>query len=181
MGQTKRIYPILLSVPKNPKQYRVKNCPLTKRLAITHIPFGIYLAPITNDILIKSALENGGQGTAQEHLCTLANVPLQKWMHLAVSLNTRALDVYLDGKLVRTCMLEGVAASNTNSNLRITPNGGFDGYTGSIKYIPDRINPQQAYELYKKGPGGSALGGLNKYKVRVALMEDGDEKQSFEL
>ena len=102
-------------------------------------------------------------------------------MHLAVSLNTRALDVYLDGKLVRTCMLEGVAASNTNSNLRITPNGGFDGYTGSIKYIPDRINPQQAYELYKKGPGGSALGGLNKYKVRVALMEDGDEKQSFEL
>tara|TARA_S200000501_G_C20778302_1_gene723799 strand:- start:597 stop:1364 length:768 start_codon:yes stop_codon:yes gene_type:complete len=142
---------------------------------------GIYLAPITNDILIKSALENGGQGTAQEHLCTLANIPLQKWMHLAVSLNTRALDVYLDGKLVRTCMLEGVAASNTNSNLRITPNGGFDGYTGSIKYIPDRINPQQAYELYKKGPGGSALGGLNKYKVRVALMEDGDEKQSFEL
>lgn len=142
---------------------------------------GIYLAPITNDIIIKSALENGGEGTQQEHLCTLANVPLQKWMHLVVSLNTRALDVYLDGKLVRTCMLEGVAASNTNSNLRITANGGFDGYTGSIKYIPDRVNPQQAYELYKQGPGGSALGGLNKYKVRVALMEDGDEKQSFEL
>ena len=78
-------------------------------------------------------------------------------------------------------MLEGVAASNTNSNLSITPNGGFDGYTGTVKYIPDRINPQQAYDLYKQGPGGSSMGGLNKYKVRIALLEDGETTDSFEL
>lgn len=142
---------------------------------------GIYLAAMANDIIIKSALENGGTGAVNEHRCTLANIPLQKWIHIAVSLNTRALDVYLDGKLVRTCMLEGVAASNTNSNLTITPNGGFDGYTGTVKYIPDRINPQQAYDLYKQGPGGSSMGGLNKYKVRVALLEDGETTNSFEL
>ena len=123
----------------------------------------------------------GANGASPTHTCNIDNVPLQKWVNLIVSLNGRSLDVYLDGKLVRTCLLEGVAASNKNSDLKITPNGGFDGFTSRIKYVPDRINPQQAYELYKKGPGGSALGGLNKYKVRVALMEDGDEKQSFEL
>ena len=99
-----------------------------------------------------------------------------------MSLNTRALDVYLDGKLVRTCLLEGVAKSNTNSNLLITPNGGFDGFTSNIKYIPDRVNPQQAYDLYKEGPGsGGALGGLNKYKVRVSLLEDNNETSSWEI
>lgn len=142
---------------------------------------GVYLAPITNDILIKSALENGDSGVAQDHLCTLANIPLQKWVHLVVSLNTRALDVYLDGKLVRTCLLEGVAASNLNSNLNITGNGGFDGFTSKIKYVPDRINPQQAYNLYKEGPGGDGMLGANKYKVRVALMEDNQETSAFEL
>ena len=142
---------------------------------------GIYLAPITNDILIKSSLEDGNTDSGQEHLCTLANIPLQKWVHLVVSLNTRALDVYLDGKLVRTCLLEGVAASNKNSDLKITPNGGFDGFTSRIKYVPDRINPQQAYDLYKQGPGGDGMLGANKYKVRVALMEDNQETSSFEI
>ncbi len=140
---------------------------------------GIYLASITNDIIIKSALEGTGSGI---HTCNLANIPLQKWVHVVVSLNTRALDVYLDGKLVRTCLLEGVAKSNNNSNLLITPNGGFDGFTSNIKYIPDRINPQQAYDLYKEGPGsGGVLGGANKYKVRVALLEDNNETSSWEI
>ena len=140
---------------------------------------GIYLASITNDIIIKSALEGKGSGI---HTCNLANIPLQKWVHVVVSLNTRALDVYLDGKLVRTCLLEGVAKSNTNSNLLITPNGGFDGFTSNIKYIPDRVNPQQAYDLYKEGHGsGGALGGLNKYKVRVSLLEDNNETSSWEI
>ena len=59
---------------------------------------------------------------------------------------------------------------------------GFDGFTSNIKYIPDRINPQQAYDLYKEGPGsGGVLGGANKYKVRVALLEDNNETSSWEI
>ena len=43
--------------------------------------------------------------------------------------------------------------------------------TSRIKYVPDRINPQQAYDLYKQGSCGDGMLGA-KYKVRVALMED---------
>jgi len=67
------------------------------------------------------------------------------------------------------------------SKQNITGNGGFDGFTSKIKYVPDRINPQQAYNLYKEGPGGDGILGANKYKVRVALMEDNQETSSFEL
>ena len=38
--------------------------------------------------------------------CTVTNIPLQKWTHIAVTTNNRALDTYIDGKLVRSNILD---------------------------------------------------------------------------
>ena len=46
------------------------------------------------------------------HTCNISNVPIQKWVNLLVSVYGRTLDVYLDGKLVKTCVLPGVAKIN---------------------------------------------------------------------
>jgi hypothetical protein len=48
------------------------------------------------------------------HTCTVGNVPIQKWVNLIVSVYGRTMDVYIDGKLVRTCLLPGVANVNNN-------------------------------------------------------------------
>ena len=53
------------------------------------------------------------------------NVPLQKWVNLIISLYGRTLDVYIDGKLVRTCVLPGVAQVNPDADILVTPMGGF--------------------------------------------------------
>ena len=42
------------------------------------------------------------------HTCDINNIPLQKWVNIIISLYGRSLDVYIDGKLVRTCVLPGV-------------------------------------------------------------------------
>lgn len=43
------------------------------------------------------------------HMCMINNFPLQRWVNLIVSLNNRTMDVYLNGKLVRTCILPAPA------------------------------------------------------------------------
>ena len=44
------------------------------------------------------------------------------------------------------------------------------------------MNPQQAYNIYKKGYGGGGLGGMmDKYKVKVSYLVDNKEKSSFEI
>ena len=43
------------------------------------------------------------------HTCNIPNVPLQRWVNLIISVYGRSLDVYIDGKLVRTCVLENSA------------------------------------------------------------------------
>ena len=116
------------------------------------------------------------------HQCNIANIPLQKWVNLIVSLYGRTLDLYLDGKLVRTCVLPGVAKVNPDTNILVTPAGGFNGWTTNFQYWPSASNPQEAYNIYKGGFGGSTLGNIfNKFRIKVSFLNDNQERSSFEI
>ena len=126
----------------------------------------------------------GSDGSMPTHTCNVENVPIQKWVNLIVSLNGRSLDVYLDGKLVRTCVLPGVAMVDKDADIYLTPTptGGFDGFTSKFQYIPNPVNPQEAYNIYKAGYGGGGLGStMNKYKVKVSYLVGNKEKSSFQI
>ena len=42
-------------------------------------------------------------------------------------------------------------------------------------------NPQEAYNIYKSGKGGSIGNIFNKYRIKVAFLDDNVEKGSFEI
>jgi len=115
------------------------------------------------------------------HTCNVSNVPLQKWVNLIISAYGRSLDVYIDGKLVRTCVLPGVAKVDPSTDVFITPNGGFSGWTSVFQYWPQSCDPQKAWNIYKKGYGGSMLGNLGKYSIKVSVMEGDTEESSFQI
>ena len=124
----------------------------------------------------------GMSGNIMTHQCVVKNFPLQKWVNLLISVYGRTLDVYIDGKLVRTCILPGVAKVNPASNIVVTPNGGFNGWTSNFKYWANSTNPQEAYNIYKQGYGGSLFGNFfNKYKIKFAFMTDNKEVSSIEI
>lgn len=145
--------------------------------------FGIVLGGMQNDLNI--AVETYPSETSTEgsqHTCNVQNIPLQKWVHCLVSVYGKSLDVYIDGKLVRTCVLPGIAKVDTSKDVFITPLGGFSGYTSNFQFFPNATNPQEAYNIYKKGFGGSALGNLfNKYRIKIVFLEDNQEQGSFEI
>jgi len=117
------------------------------------------------------------------NICGIESVPIQKWTNFIMTLNNRALDLYLDGKLVKTCVLPGVPKLNPSSNIDVCPQGGFSGFISNFSYIANAVNPSQAYDIYKQGyGGGSALGNFfNKYRVKIAFVEENKEVNSFEL
>ena len=139
-----------------------------------------------NDVTISvSCYPKQASGTAPTsngvrpniHKCKVQNVPLQRWVNIIISLYGRTLDVYIDGKLVRTCLLPGVAKISQTAPVIITPNGGFSGWTANFQYWANSTSPQQAYDIYKNGYGGSALGDFfNKYRLKLAFMEDNTER-----
>jgi len=114
--------------------------------------------------------------------CTINNVPIQKWMNVLISVYNRYLDVYLDGKLVRTCILPGVPKIDSTASIYVTPDGGFSGWTSKFEYYPNSTDPQTAWNIYKAGyGGGSIFGNYGDYTIKISVMEGDVEKKSIEI
>ena len=146
----------------------------------------VTLGPVQNNIIVSLAVYPGLDEQPEDgstfivHSCGISNVPIQRWCNLLMSVYGRTLDLYLDGKLVRTCVLPGVAKIDPNAPIYVTPMGGFSGWTSRFQYWSDSSNPQQAWNIYKAGYGGSLLGSIfGKYTVKVSLMEGDSEDTTF--
>lgn len=145
----------------------------------------VKLAPSVNnlDVTLATYPTSGSSSDPTLHTCSVQDIPLQRWTNIILTLNDRALDIYLDGKLVRTCVLPGVPKLNPNSDLHLCPGGGFSGYISNFRYIANSVNPTEAYNIYKKGysSGNAITGALNKYRVKFSFLKDNHEVNSFEL
>ncbi len=112
---------------------------------------GIWLAPNRNNLIITTAV----LGSSKPQSCNIPNIPLQKWVHVAYVLDNRTTDVYINGKLERSCVLNNVPKLN-NANLQILPKkGGNMGYLGqlsSVRYFSSALKPSDVVGIYQDGP-----------------------------
>lgn len=135
-----------------------------------------------NNLTVSLATMSDSKTTSKLN-CNLTNIPLQTWANIIVSLNDRALDIYLDGKLVKTCVASGIPTQRAGAPLEVCKGGGYDGYLSNLSYYSRAINPREAYAIYKDGPGGGSWFSniINKYRIKIAFMEDNKEVNSLEI
>lgn len=110
--------------------------------------------PFTNALKFKTTTSapNGGQES-----CDIQNVPFNKWIHAVYVLNNRTVDIYINGKLERSCVLQGLPLIDNNMNLKMALNGGFYGKIGRTQYFTSAISQNHIMNLYNRGPlGGTA-------------------------
>lgn len=136
--------------------------------------------------------------TNNKSTCSISNFPVQSWVNISISVYNRAVDVYIDGKLVKTCSLNNVAALiESGSTIYIGGGGsgsnkcqgggelfGFTGYIASVLYNPDIISPQDAWNTYARGYNNSTFGLNNlfqRYKLEFAFLKDNNVIKSFKI
>jgi hypothetical protein len=89
-------------------------------------------------------------------VCDLPEIDLQRWTMVTVVLTGRTIDVYLDGKLSRSCTSSTFfKVDPTGVKPVIADRGGFDGYIGNTKVANHAMNPDEIYRAYLSGPTGS--------------------------
>lgn len=114
--------------------------------------------------------------------CTVTNFPIQSWVNLLVSVYGLSLDIYLNGKLVKTCVLPNIPIIDSTQPVQITPNNGFSGWTSTFQYFSNATNPQDAWNIYQEGYGASWFSNLvNQYSIKLALMAGGNETSSISI
>ena len=136
------------------------------------------LAENTNNLKVEVGTFNpeGSAADTKTSKCNVKNIPLQKWTHILMTTNTRSIDVYLDGKLVRTCLLSSPPKIAADAPIKLCPENGFSGYMSKVRYYARTLNPREVYSIYKEGYGsafGSSL--FNTLQFKMSVSKDNEE------
>jgi hypothetical protein len=123
----------------------------------------LYLAGATPTLKYKS-------GT--DELIITDNFPIQKWVNLVVSVDNQIVDIYMDGKLVKSSKI----AHHTPGDLS---SGIFNGYITKFKRWAEPLNPQMVYDTYMEGNGRSGI--LPAYGIDMSIFKDNIEQSKFTL
>jgi len=83
--------------------------------------------------------------------CTVKDIPIQKWVHVVLTVTNNSIEVYLDGKLYQTCPIKG-APKPSLDNMHVAANGGFNGYIAQLEYSNMALPFTEIKKIYKRGP-----------------------------
>ena len=114
----------------------------------------ISLHPTDNSLDVTVSIYPGNQSatssTGDSFTLTAENVPLQSWFSVSVTVFQRNLDVYINGKLVKSAVLPGVprpaAGDIVTGDL-----GGFSGQICNVHAYPNMIGPSDASAFFSAG------------------------------
>jgi len=103
-------------------------------------------------------------------VCEIPNIPLQTWLAVTVSVSTRNLDVYLNGKLVKSCFLTGVPKPVSGS-VTLNKDGGFSGWMCAFYHYAKLLVPSDAQSFYSSGVPCNVPGTSSNYKVTFGVRD----------
>lgn len=116
---------------------------------------GKIMGKTNTDALVQ---KNGSREPMSEDAntpCDVSNIDLQRWVHVAISVNGQILDVYVDGKLARSCILPSIQNINADGSQQLTlfhTGTTYDGYVSGVKVASYAATPDQIYSQYRGGP-----------------------------
>ena len=86
-------------------------------------------------------------------ICDLPEIDLQRWVNLTVAVNGKTVDMYLDGKLARSCVLPtNFKVDSGGYSAVLLPFGGFGGQISTTTMYDAALNPEAVYKNYMNGP-----------------------------
>lgn len=108
--------------------------------------------------------------------CDIVDIPLQKWVHIGIVLWNRSLDVYLNGKLARSCALKGIPNIN-DGNVYVTQNGGYKGDLASLRYFNRALNASEIYDIYKQGQDRVTIAKKMLPNIKISFTADAEAEE----
>jgi hypothetical protein len=93
---------------------------------------------------------NDTNATGDVFTCTVENVPLQTWFSVSATVFQRNLDVYINGKLVKSAVLPGVPRPAAG-DIIVADAGGFSGQICNVHAYPNMLTPSDAAAFFSAG------------------------------
>jgi hypothetical protein len=131
--------------------------------------------------------ENSDNVNLSTSTCDVENLPLQRWVQITAVLWNKTLDVYINGKLVRSCILPGLPLHDKHALSNVYIGGGpdhdknYNGHVSRMRYFNHAITAQEVMALYKKGPASVVWWWQtmrNRVRVTLDIGNDDDDAEA---
>jgi len=83
--------------------------------------------------------------------CDIKNIPLQRWLNINMSIYNNLIDISINGKLEKSCILKGFPIIN-KGNLHIGNEGGFNGFLSNVNFTNKALSMDEINNIYLNGP-----------------------------
>lgn len=140
----------------------------------------ITLEPSDNTLRVSVNVFPTGTGT-DSFTCSVENIPLQTWFSLSVTVFQRNLDIYLNGRLVKSCVLPGVPKPALG-DIVLNDDGGFSGSICNVHTYAQMLGPDDTKAFFDAGTNcgeptpvtseQSPLMTLFGYTFRLSILND---------
>lgn len=114
----------------------------------------------------------------------MSNFPLQKWVFVCLSLDSSVMDMYIDGKLIRSEKLVAVPGVPTKDfSIKFgAPGTGTVIYMARFERNPVQMDPATAWSKYMAGNGGNYFSSLfSSYGAAFSITKDNLEVNKLSL
>lgn len=118
-------------------------------MSINNSP-GVYILPNQNTIRIMMNTVSTEPKYMTEQL-DIPNIPLGKWFHLAIRMQNKIMDVYINGIITKRLSFLNVPKQNYD-NVFVCANGGFDGDLSDLRYFDKALNIFEINGILGNGP-----------------------------
>jgi hypothetical protein len=124
--------------------------PVTNLSMVNNAP-GLYLSPATNQLhVVMDTINSSDSNTVID----ISNIPIRKWVHVAVRIQNTILDVYVNGTISGRLIMQNVPKQNYN-DVNICQNGGFSGKLADLRYFSRALNVFDINSIVAWGPNTS--------------------------
>ena len=90
----------------------------------------------------------------------IINIPIKKWINVIIRCNQNILDIFINGTLAKSHILNGIPKQNYD-DVNIGLNGGFAGMISSFQYFAYAIGINKIQNIVDKAPNIKTYVGSN--------------------
>ena len=113
---------------------------------------GIFLDAKTNTLIVKMNTIAGKKPFEQ---MKIKNIPINKWVHVALTVQQQDVMIFINGRLKEKHILKSIPRQNYG-DVYMNLNGGFDGFLSKVQYFRRELDPLEIMNIVQKGPSKDA-------------------------
>jgi len=140
---------------------------------------GIKLDGSSPKLILEYTATATGSTSAPKSVTITDNFPLQTWVHLIVSVDDKYIDMYMNGKLIKSIQDTNIETPSSTSTIEY---GVTNCYLAKLSRTSMATDPQTAWDKYTAGNGENPMAKyLSSFGLSMTLQKNNQDYSKVTL